>query len=403
VNLSTIILTVEDTIVYDGADPVSYPNTTVTGNLSDFTLTYDPPVDFGHEQQVNIVVQAADLAGNDMDPQIYSFMTEATVGDPWEPPTDDRDDDEDGIPNRVETDLLGTNPNAKTLFVRPKMIEGTAFVYWPGFIALFPDDRGGFADIEALTHAGIEVSVIGDPSHPYAPMRGFDYDPASDANQPPCDILEIIHMTDNVYCSFGHHNFGHTYFYTLGTTWYWDTKGYVPNDQTTPHYLEHGYFTPYIYPFPLDNYLNEGAYPQVAVDQLPMETTGCGLNQCYDTNYSSPLNLADSEAAPPYTQRPDGTVEFNEIVFDSNKQIIYFGGRGTRYDRETVMRRTLTHEMGHALLAASEKDHCTDINCIMYHSVADWEMRDLGPGDCVHKPGGSKDIRAMGVVHNSVH
>jgi hypothetical protein len=59
--------------------------------------------------------------------------------------------------------------------------------------------------------------------------------------------------------------------------------------------------------------------------------------------------------------------------------------------------------MGHALLAASEKDHCTDERCIMYHSVADWEMRDFGPGDCVHKPGGSKDIRADGVVHNTVH
>jgi hypothetical protein len=96
-------------------------------------------------------------------------------------------------------------------------------------------------------------------------------------------------------------------------------------------------------------------------------------------------------------------VEFNEIVFSAAMQIIYIGSQGIRYDRDTVMRRTLTHEMGHALLAASEADHCTDVNCIMYHSVADWEMRDFGPGDCVHKPGGAKDIRAAGVVHNSIH
>ena len=245
--------------------------------------------------------------------------------------------------------------------------------------------------------------MIGDAGNPYGPMRQFSYDPAADSNHPPCDILEIIHMPDGVYCSFGHHNFGHTYFYSLGTTWYWDTKGYVPNDQTSAHYREHGYFTPLIYPFPLDKYLSEGAYSNISDGQVPAETSGCGLNQCYDTNYTSPLNLNDSEAVPPYAQRPDATVEFNQIVFDSAKRIIYLGAQGVRYDRDTVMRRTLTHEMGHALLAASEKDHCTDIQCIMYHSVADWEMRDFGPGDCVHKPGGSKDIRARDVVHNSVH
>ena len=187
-------------------------------------------------------------------------------------------------------------------------------------------------------------------------------------------------MHDGVHCTFGHHNYGHTDFYGLGTTWFWDTKGYVPNDQISPYCLELDHFTSYIYPFPLDRYINEGAYEQVAMHQLPMETTGCGLNQCYETSYSSPLNLAESEAAQPYTGIPDGTVEFNEIVFDAAMKFIYVGSQGIRYDRDTVMWRTLTHEMGHALLAASERDHCTDLQCIMYHSVADWEMRDFGPG-----------------------
>jgi hypothetical protein len=393
VDQSTIVMRVQGSPV--GVTPVGSP--------ADYTLTYNPPADFGNEQQVEVRIEAADLSGNAMEPQTYSFITEASAGDPWEPPPEDRDDDEDGIPNRLETDLLGTNPNAKTLFVRPKQIEGTAFVYWPGFIALFPDARAGFADIEAFTHAGIEVSVIGDAGHPYAPMRAFNYDPAADANQPPCDILEIIHMADNLHCAFGGHNDGHTYFYNLGTTWFWDTKGYVPNNQVSDHFREHGYFTPYIYPFPLDNYLIEGAYREIAEGQEPVVDPGCGLNQCYDSSYSSPLNLDDGESAAPYIGYPDGTVEFNEIVFDSNMQIIHVGGRGIRYTRDEVMRRTIAHEMGHALLAASEKDHCTDVKCIMYHSVADWEMRDFGPGDCVHKPGGSKDIRAKGVVHNSIH
>jgi len=216
-------------------------------------------------------------------------------------------------------------------------------------------------------------------------------------------------MPDGLYCTFGQHNFGHTYFYSGGPTWYWDTKGYVPNDQTSAHYQKYGYFTPLIYPFPLDNYLKEGAYLRIEPAQAPMATTGCGLNQCYDFNYSSPLNL---NASNPIHGRPDGTVEFNAITFDStSKQInspVIYGA--TEYDRDTVLRRTIVHEMGHALLAASEGDHCSDLECIMYHSVADWEPWDFGPPTdvenprtCTHSAGYSKDIRAPGVIHNSVH
>jgi len=89
--------------------------------------------------------------------------------------------------------------------------------------------------------------------------------------------------------------------------------------------------------------------------QLPMETTGCGLNQCYETSYSSPLNFAESEAAQPHTGSPDGTVEFNEIVFDAAMKFIYVGSQGIRYDHDAVMRRTLVHEMGHALLGCLRK------------------------------------------------
>jgi predicted Zn-dependent protease len=68
------------------------------------------------------------------------------------------------------------------------------------------------------------------------------------------------------------------------------------------------------------------------------------------------------------------------------------------------MRRTMAHELGHTLMAASENDHCSEPQCIMYGSTADWEMRDFGAGNsCVHKPGGAKDIRAAGVIHNRVH
>ena len=399
VNLSTIIMTVEGTIVYDGADPGSYPNTTLTGDLTDYTLIYDPPTDFGYEQEVNVTVDATDLAGNVMSDDTYSFMTEPQSGNPWDPVGDD---DEDDIPNGVEQDLLGTDPNVKTLFVRPKR-QGALpwlFDYWAGFIALFPDARPGFADIPAFTNAGIEIVVIGDGGNPYAPMRDFAYDPALDANHPPCDILELVYKAPSSYCAYAEHNEGHTYFEPTASTWYWDTKGYVPNDQTTEHYQQHRYFTPGIYPFPLDNYFTEGAYPSIQVDQLPVEAFPCTRSQCYETNHSSPMNL---DATDPVNGLPDSTVEFNVITFDSGKQITYVGASGNEYDRDTVLRRTVTHEMGHGLLAASEEDHCSDSQCIMYGYVVDWEMGDFGPGDCTHKPGGAKDIRARGVVHNSIH
>jgi hypothetical protein len=207
-------------------------------------------------------------------------------------------------------------------------------------------------------------------------------------------------MPATAYCTFGHYNFGHTFFFTASATWYWDTKGYVPNNQTTDHYQKYHYFTAYIYPLPIDTYFSEGAYMSIAENIMPMESDGCGFNQCYDTNHASPLNL---NATEPIAGLPDGTVEFNQIVFDSSKEISFVGTYGQPYDRETVLRRTIAHELGHTLLAASEDDHCSDSGCILYGSVGDWEMRDFGPGDCVHKPGGAKDIRARGVVHNSIH
>jgi hypothetical protein len=99
-------------------------------------------------------------------------------------------------------------------------------------------------------------------------------------------------------------------------------------------------------------------------------------------------------------------VELNNIiVFDSNKKISYVGAiPGTGYERKMVYRRTIAHELGHALLAASENDHCSNPDCIMYGNVIDWELSSFGEtGICTHSPGGSRDIRATGVVHNRVH
>jgi tripartite motif-containing protein 71 len=394
VNPGAIVMKVSAVVVFNGANPTAYPNTVISGGPSNYSLTYNPPADFGYEQTVTVTVSAMDAAGNALSGDTHSFMTEAQSGNPWDPAGDD---DADDIPNGVERDLLKTDLAKKTLFIRPKMWSGSQFVYWPGFKDLFPDARGaGFADIPAFTNAGIEISVIGDPGHPYAPMSAFSYDPATDANHPPCDIVEIVYMPDNAYCSQGSYNFGHTYFFTSSAAWYWDTKGYVPNAPTA-----YNYFTAYIYPLAVDTYLTEGAYPSISDNAEPITTLDCGLNQCYETTHASPLNL---NAVNPTTGTPDATVEFNEIVFDVDKNITFVGATGTEYDRNAVMRRTIAHELGHTLMAASENDHCSEPQCIMYNSTADWEMRDFGPGSsCIHSPGGSKDIRSKGVVHNSAH
>ena len=415
VNLSTVVMTVDGNEVYNGANPSQpgqpcqtgqYADTRVSGDPSNYTLTCDPCADFGYQQQVNVTIQASDVAGNVMPPDSYSFMTESQSGTPWTCAVDD--DDCDGIPNDMESGLLETDPNIKTLFVRPKKETGfLQYAYWDEFIQLFQmPNRPGFADVPPFTNAGIEISVIGDPGNPYNPMQDFNYDPAQDPNHPPCDILEIVYKGETSYCAYGHHNYGHTYFSSIGITWYWDTKGYVPHNEGT-YWQQHHYFTPQIYPFPLDNYVNEGAYNSIEVGQTP-KVPAVGIpcpfspyKQCYLFDYSSPLNWNKDD---PVYGLPDDWVEFNQITFDSGTQAItYVGAMGTKYDRDTVLRRTIAHEMGHGILAASESDHCSDPQCIMYGFVKDWETRNFGPGNCVHSPGGAKDIRANGVIHNSIH
>jgi len=47
----------------------------ITGAASDYTLTYDPPVDFGLQQTVAVSIDAADSAGNALTADSYTFTT----------------------------------------------------------------------------------------------------------------------------------------------------------------------------------------------------------------------------------------------------------------------------------------------------------------------------------------
>ena len=69
VDQSTIVMTVEGTVVTPA----------ITGSSSDYTLTYDPPADFGYLQVVDVTIDASDLASNAMTQDAYSFITAALL------------------------------------------------------------------------------------------------------------------------------------------------------------------------------------------------------------------------------------------------------------------------------------------------------------------------------------
>ncbi|MDY6865632.1 MAG: carboxypeptidase regulatory-like domain-containing protein [Halobacteriota archaeon] len=71
VDQTTIAMTVE------GTDVTS--DLTISGGSSDYTLTYNPPINFSYEQVVNVVIGASDLAGNTMTADAYIFTTESEI------------------------------------------------------------------------------------------------------------------------------------------------------------------------------------------------------------------------------------------------------------------------------------------------------------------------------------
>lgn len=381
---------------------------------TDCNLTYDPPVDFDHDKTVSVYVEAKDRSRNFMS-ESFSFITEPSSGDPFD---DVLDTDCDGISDYIEDDIIFTDKNMKTLFVKPGMFvkpdrEGDIpqYEYWDGFLDLLP--------LEPFENAGIEVVVIGNPNNPYDPMRKFNFD-AIGFKDPqtniaiPCDILAIRYMGEETFCEYGSHNNGHTYFFKSIPIWYWDTKGYTPNETSTGTNFDlYNYYSAFIYPFPLKNYFIEGAYTSIADGMQFISTSGCDYNSCYDYKHCSPMNLNDGDPSQPAYLEANGdldmmTVEFNPVTFDQSGTIQNVGTPSlTKYERKKVLTRTIIHEMGHALLTAANQDHCSNPECIMYSGVVDWVIYDFGSGpaaqtnSCPHGEGGTQDIREL--IHNEVH
>jgi len=333
---------------------------------------------------------AATIPGNLVDEDCNGIL--AGIGSPT--PTDL---DGDGIPN-TEEEIHGTDPSKKTLFVKPTRRTSSGDAYWGEFTTtIFPHPtKPGYAEIPALTQAGVEVVVIGAPGHSHGRDK-YNYNPVGQNIH--CDIMEVVHHES--YCTVTatcNKAVGHTYFFS-GTassppSWSWDTKGYTPATIGTLGYRE-----PRVYQLPLDNYFKEGAYNGgIAVNSTPT-TLMCSLGS--PCSYRSPMNLNDIDPPPnpPYTVLPDGTVEFNEISFDATTgEISTIGSPGAKYVKNDVLRRTLVHEMGHALTGLH---HCDNPSCIMYRYTVTWQPYGFGgmPGECEHSPGNVHDIRTYGGYH----
>ncbi|MFH1097244.1 MAG: T9SS type A sorting domain-containing protein [Candidatus Desantisbacteria bacterium] len=60
---------------------------TITGNTTDFTVSYKPSANFGYSQVISIIINARDISGNAMPTDSYSFTTEKTLDDTIPPYT----------------------------------------------------------------------------------------------------------------------------------------------------------------------------------------------------------------------------------------------------------------------------------------------------------------------------
>lgn len=337
-----------------------------------------------------------------------------------------------------ERKILQTDPGKQVLFIRPKCWFGNDnYDYWSGFAELFPckPNKPWILMIPPFENLNIEVIIIGHPQNPYPGMQNFDYDPANiydpnkEPEKPDCDIMEIIckglkgkcftteqqcEQSEIIICQYMNRskNGGHTYFDEGSNQWRFDTFGHTPPEQG-----EYGYRKPAIYPFPLKNYFNEGAYEGIKKGNAPMErnidafcpskpcygSMNCFyLKQCYDISHCSPLALNSQN----YEEgRPNGYVQFNEITFyPSTKMINGVGRIGRNYTLKDVFQRTIVHEIGHGLLNGEDADHCgDDPECIMYqYPPVDWDLLDFAPNNlCRHRRGGTMDISQR--IHNNQH
>ncbi|MEA3230920.1 MAG: hypothetical protein U9Q05_04085 [Thermodesulfobacteriota bacterium] len=299
-----------------------------------------------------------------------SFTTTNCHGIPGWP-----DKDCDGIIDAVETEIIFTDPDSKTLFIKPLKIDSTGdIIYWKEFARLFVNEED-ILNMDQFTAAGIEIIVIGNQAngYDYKDFNDWLFDPTkSDSSLAskiaelnpslpdaltdlpdylPCDIMEIVYAGANEYCDRAacHQsgtNAGQISFFHCETIvereikevslWTWDTLALVPNKERP-----HRYFRPEIYPIAFDNYFLQGPYLRLNKNSKPvvlMPVVLSGDLRCIDSPDScmrfSPTNLYDADPSLPNPCLMAGpanrclsietdTVEFTPYVFNKEGMITY--------------------------------------------------------------------------------
>lgn len=79
IDVSSILLKINDQIVYNGAQPATYPHVTVSGTINNYFIKYTPPLPFPANSKITVSVDAHDLASppNVMPTVFLSFTTVA--------------------------------------------------------------------------------------------------------------------------------------------------------------------------------------------------------------------------------------------------------------------------------------------------------------------------------------
>ena len=318
-------------------------------------------------------------------------------------------------------------------------------------------------------HCGSGGSAVshGNPDNPTTPfkascMRNPKYDPALDTyygstDKPPVNIITIQARGDTQCVpnrgsyevlstgKYGHISLKTTFIQpdpdspywancgpagTCSTrgcicyaTWTWDTKGATtrvsdsqnPNryDGTTANRI--GYHGPvYVGLHALACYFEEGVYESLAAGSPSCNS----VTNCYPLR-TSPCCTPSKWSTDDYNR--NGLVDFNEYTLDSTGKITAAGATnvsGEEYDRATVLKHTLVHEIIHALLRTNAAyDECSNPCCPMGGHVArerGWTLTAPGASSCANGSvtgmscthgavGDVNDITRYGVIWNLAH
>jgi hypothetical protein len=194
----------------------------ITGEATDYTVTYDPPSDFGYAQVINVTIEAKDLASlpNTMQPDSCSFTTIADGTPPYTSnwyPTKNATDvpvnigitlrirdvmsgvDRSSIEMRVGTNpaglpivtptITGTAANYTLTYVPPSSFRNGQVVY----VWVAAEDFAGNPMADSYSFTTVGSSTITDATPPYT----SGWSPAKNATGAAVNTNIVVHVLDS--------------------------------------------------------------------------------------------------------------------------------------------------------------------------------------------------------------